>query len=214
MISTRALLLRGLAAALVLAPALGLTATGSRQAARAQDSDKGTAAPVVVISRTENAREAAADLEAVRSLVIERVGEEEAGEILLRLDLAIERVRRLKEPLRLAQLTEHEQSSLWREMEQERARAPKGLRPDDGLDAWQRRAMGKAIDGVDLDEEQTRAAEEILARWFRDAGAARMDGDTKRLSDLKRSRDKALREALGRSRSRKVIRNLSDLSGR
>lgn len=134
---------------------------------------------------------------------------ERLGNLSDDLDAAVANARSLTKPITLAELTAAEKKAIQEALAKETSEGE-----DDPLADWQKRALERALDGADLSEEQEFTATDIVSKWMTDAWASRKDGDSKRSSDLKRERDKALTKALGKRKARKVINNLNSMYNR
>ena len=76
-----------------------------------------------------------------------------------------------------------------------------------------KRLLQRCFENIDLTQAEETKASDTISKWYCETMAARMKGESKLVSDLKRARDKSLRAALGRKKAGKVINNLNALSG-
>ncbi len=135
---------------------------------------------------------------------------EALGKVTDDLESTLVEARKLTRPIKLADLTKAERKSLTAAVE--KARDDKG--DENPLSSWQERAMTRALEDADLDQDQEEAARSVIGAWFKKALEARSSGDSKLSSDLKRQRNKDLTKALGKKKARKVINYLDRMSNR
>ncbi len=144
----------------------------------------------------------------------ERGAETPDTAMLDRLEKAMEDAKALLKPIKPEELTESEREDLKKALGADGKNDEADDEPDeDPLAAWQRRALDRAFEGSDLTEDEEAAATPILTDWFTKSWKARTDGDSKLQSDLKRERDKALQNALGKKKARKVINQVNRRGG-
>lgn len=131
------------------------------------------------------------------------------------LETSLESARKLAEPITLKVLTDEEKRGIGEELRKQFEGAGKDGGPTagpPGANEWQKQALTRAFEGADLGEEDELKATEIISDWFTQSQAARVGGDSKKSSDLKRDRDAALEKLLGKKKAQKVINNLNGMS--
>lgn len=132
------------------------------------------------------------------------------------LETSLESARKLAEPITLKVLTDEEKRGIGEELrkqfEGERKDGGPGGDPTAGGSEWQKQALSRAFEGAELSEEDEIKSTEIISDWFTKSQAARIGGDSKKSSDLKRDRDAALEKLLGKKKAQKVINNLNGMS--
>ncbi len=132
------------------------------------------------------------------------------------LETSLESARKLAEPITLKALTDEEKRGIGEEFrkqfEGDRKDGGPGGDPTAGGSEWQKQALSRAFEGAELSEEDEIKATEIISDWFTKSQAARIGGDSKKSSDLKRDRDASLEKLLGKKKAQKVINNLNGMS--
>ncbi len=198
----------------LLAASLGLAALmAAPSGVVADDGDKSDPDTVEVTetktkARIHRARELVKTLERARDLLKKdgKLDEKLAKEFAA----AIEQARDMTKPITVDELTDKEKRSLSKELRKD----DDGQRDDGGyMSRLQERLLSRAFDGAGLSEEQELAATTVISTWYKSSMTARTDGDSKRVSDLKRKRDADLRKMLGRRKGSKIINNINAMSG-
>lgn len=131
------------------------------------------------------------------------------------LETSLEGARKLAEPITLKVLTDEEKRGIGEELRKQFEGGGKDAGPTagpPGANEWQKQALARAFEGADLGEEDEIKATEIISDWFTQSQAARVGGDTKKSSDLKRDRDAALEKLLGKKKAQRVINNLNSMA--
>jgi hypothetical protein len=179
----------------------------------AKDAQK-PATPTVE-TRIDRAKKLLRELEI--SLAAARAAEPRNADLVQALEQSVEIARALAKPITLAELSDEERKAVVEEAKKQ-IEATSGKDGNGGngsggpFGGWQESVLTKAFEDVEVSEEEQIKAREIISKWFKDTGAARMEGDSKRVSDLKRERDEKLATALGKKKAQKVINNLNGLS--
>jgi hypothetical protein len=180
--------------------ALALMLLTALSVAVAQDSSTTPPRP-----RVERARELTGTL---LKLKVRLKREGKLDELAIRqFDQALDAARVLAQPITAAELTQDEKDSLQEEFDAKKS-APKG----GWLTRMTERLLETAFEGVDLSQDERDGVSELIADWYRRSFSARKAGDSKRVSDLKRERDKELRKLIGNRDARRVITNLTALA--
>ncbi len=119
---------------------------------------------------------------------------------------ALDRAKSLAKEAKPEELTAAEKQAVIEEAKKQGgADAPAAADP---MNDWQERAIAKAFEGADLNEEETIKAKKIVGEWWKENMASM--GDSKKQSDLKRKRDDELENAVGK-KARKIINNLNSM---
>jgi hypothetical protein len=150
--------------------------------------------------RVERAKALVRDLET--ALARAKAAAPVDAQLLQSLFAALETARALAKAATPAELTDGEKQAVLDEAKKDEP-APAA---QNALTDFQERALAKALEGADLDEEETLKARKVIGDWYRESMGSW--GDSKKTSDLKRKRDDELEKALGK-KARKVINNLN-----
>jgi hypothetical protein len=162
-------------------------------------------------TRQDRAKKLVVDLEL--ALVAARGAAAPDAALIKVLESSLQTARKLAEPITLKELTDEEKRSIGEELRKQFEGDKRDGPPGAGGPAdWQKQALSRAFEGAELGEEDEIKATEIISDWFTKSQAARIGGDSKKSSDLKRDRDAALEKLLGKKKSQKVINNLNGMS--
>ncbi len=133
-------------------------------------------------------------------------------ELLARLEEALKEARVLTRPITAPELTDPERKALEKAFDDEKKANGEDAEEEDeepAVSEWAQRAIDRAFEDVGLTEEQEVQVTPILADYYAAVGKAWRDGDSKAQSAIKKTRDKALKKAVGRKKAQKIINNLN-----
>lgn len=166
-------------------------------------------------TRIERAKKLVRELEV--SIAAARAAQPVDPALVRSLEVSLEIARSQTKPLTLDDLTPDERKAMTDAVKKEleaAAAAAERTPAADALLGWQEQALAKAFEGTELSEEEQLKARDVISKWFSETQTARMDNDSKKVSDLKRDRDERLTQALGKKKAQKVINNLNAMGGR
>ena len=172
--------------------------------ALAQQMGDGDAAPVP--KRLERAARIVSALEVAKAKA--EAAEILEGAYIAQLENALADAKAMTKPVTVPELTDQEKEALTEELG---AAGGGGDDADARRQEWADRALDSAFEDAGLSAEEETAATPIVSDWYAEFLAAR--GDAKRRSEIKDTRDLALKKLLGRKKAGKVINNLNALGG-
>ena len=167
----------------------------------------GESAETAAITRIDRANRHVEDLHELRGVLLKNDAVSSATH--KKLLQIIRGARGFAKPVTVGELTAGERESLAKDL----ASAAEKKKSKAYLDRARARLLDIAVDGAELAATEEASARRVVDQWFAASKGARAAGDSKKVSDLIRERDKELRKALGRKKAKRVISNLNSLSG-
>ncbi len=118
-----------------------------------------------------------------------------------------------KKPVKLEDLSEADRKKLEQEVREkiakERREAPGGGGGADWISRARKRAVDRALEGVELEDEQRKKVEEMLSGFAEEAWSAWSNRDYKVLKELKNDLEKRLKKEVGYRKARRIMNNVN-----